>query len=152
MTNFVRPSEQTIKHFINVEGYSETAYQDSLGNWTIGIGHLLSTNPKDNFDRYMWKRADILEQFFVDYNIALKDAKSLYSNFDDLTDNQQLALVDLAFNLGLTKLKKFHKTNKLINEGQFDKAADNLLTTLWAKQVKRRAKITTDLLRTSTKQ
>ena len=142
-------TEKQILHFKDVEGWKNNAYKDSLGYTTIGCGHLLGKDPSAwvKYKGLRWTDEQILAQLERDVDTAVLGAKRLYPKFDTYSKDVQTALIDLVFNLGEVGLSKFNTTNALINSGQFSKAADNLLKTLWAKQVKRRAKITTDLLR-----
>lgn len=144
-------TNKQIAHFREVEGWKNRAYKDSLGYPTIGSGHLLSKDPSswNKFKDLYWTDDEILAQLERDVDTAVNGAKKIYPKFDTYSTDVQTALIDLVFNLGVGGLSKFTTTNALINSGQFDKAADNLLRTLWAKQVKRRAKITTDLLRSN---
>jgi lysozyme len=70
---------------------------------------------------------------------ATQDARKLVVTFDKLSENRQNVLIDMAFNLGRSRLSQFKNTIRLINEGKFDLASQNMLKSLWAKQVKGRA-------------
>lgn len=52
-----------------------------------------------------------------------------------LTDARQVAVTDLAYNLGVTKLLMFHTFLSMMQAGQYDLAAEDLEQTAWARQV-----------------
>ncbi len=56
-----------------------------------------------------------------------------------LDEARQGVLVDMAFNMGIQKLLGFHNTLALIHDGKYIMAAQNMLKSLWAQQVKGRA-------------
>jgi len=45
----------------------------------------------------------------------------------------------MCFNMGITKLLGFKNTLRMMKAGDYDGAADGMLQSLWAKQVKGRA-------------
>jgi lysozyme len=73
-----------------------TAYRDTNNYWTIGVGHLLGTSPRMStiFEREAMALLD------VDIDEAENLARSLVPLFDSLSDPQQRALVNMAFNRG----------------------------------------------------
>lgn len=118
------------------------AYQDSLGYWTIGVGRLIDKRKggglSDDEIEYLlsndMKRAEIT-------------ARKLVKNFDSLSDNRKVVILDLAFNLGETKLAKFVNTLKAVNEGRWEDAAEGMEDSLWYKQVGNRSKKLVKLMR-----
>jgi lysozyme len=58
--------------------------------------------------------------------------------FDQLSEARQHVLLDMAFNLGMNGLLKFRKMLAAIQQGDFEKAADEMLDSKWAKDVKER--------------
>lgn len=59
--------------------------------------------------------------------------------FADLSESRQDVILNMCFNLGLAGLKKFTKFLRAVELGNYDTAADEMLDSLWAKQVKSRA-------------
>jgi GH24 family phage-related lysozyme (muramidase) len=57
-----------------------------------------------------------------------------------LTDARHESLVDMLFNLGLTRFLTFKNTIDDIRRGEWETAADRLRGSLWYKQVKGRAR------------
>jgi lysozyme len=53
----------------------------------------------------------------------------------------------MAFNLGITKLLGFRNTLVAMRQGKYDAAADGMLASAWAAQVKGRAQRLADMMR-----
>lgn len=112
------------------EGNKPTAYQDSLGIWTVGIGH--------NLTRPLSQSA--IQQIFIDdVAEATNDCLHAFPWFADLTQPRQAALVDMCFNLGLPRLQGFRKFLVAMANGDYETAANEMLDSLWAKQTGRRS-------------
>jgi lysozyme len=138
-------SKKTIEHFVFEEGIRLNKYLDTTGHWTIGIGHKLTVQELKNnlFTITVEQAYDILEK---DLDIALKDAKRLFPQYDTYPENVKLALLDMTFNLGFSGFSKFITTIGLIKDRKFKEAADQAMKSLWARQVPNRAKRVTKLL------
>ena len=52
---------------------------------------------------------------------------------------RQAVLLDMIFNLGMARLGYFKKMFRALSEGEYYKASIEMLDSLWASQVKRRA-------------
>lgn len=130
------------KHLYESEDKVPYAYQDSKGYWTIGVGRLidkrLGGGLSDDEIEYLLSN---------DMKKAEITARKLVKNFDALTDNRKVVILDLAFNLGETKLAKFINTLKAINEGRWEDAAKGMENSLWYKQVGRRSKKLVQMMR-----
>jgi lysozyme len=105
-------------------------YQDSLGNWTYGYGHLASKGLPSEI---------ALMLFHADIADALDDVRHNFSCYDTLSRPRQLVLVSMAYNLGRDRLSKFVRFIGAVHLGKYDEAADEMLNSLWAKQVGMRA-------------
>ena len=111
------------------EGLELKPYLDSVGVLTIGYGR--------NLERGITKEeAEML--LLNDLAISTKEGES-FGFFKDLTDNRQDVIVEMLFNLGLTRFKNFKKTIKAIENKDFASAADEMLNSAWANQVGQRA-------------
>lgn len=105
------------------EGVEHEAYQDSVGIWTIGIGH---TGP-DVEPGMVWDDVQVREAWEEDILVA----ESLANGWlDGAQVSQELfdALVDLAFNTG----SKPKTMIKYIKEGNEDAAIDELMRWVYA--------------------
>jgi len=125
------------------EGYSTALYKDSLGNLTGGFGHCFiegSTLPD-----YVW---DII--FNHDFRIALLHASQLLEEYNvpKMNNPREIVLYNMSYNLGYNKLKKFREMFKALQRKDYEDAADCMLDSLWAKQVKSRADRLAKMMRT----
>ena len=112
------------------EGCRHLPYQDSLGVWTVGYGH--------NLEQPL-SHAAVLHIFRDDLNEAMNNCLHAFPWFADLTPARAHALIDMCFNLGLPRFQKFAKFLKAMEQGEYETAANEMLESLWAKQVKSRA-------------
>lgn len=115
------------------EGYEVIPYLDTLQNWTGGIGHKMTAAVAS---QYMQGIPDQLIQawFDTDFKAALAGARA-YVWFPELNVPRQQIIVCLEFNMGPSKFAGFHQTQASIAAGDFVTAPENLLDSLWAKQV-----------------
>ena len=146
-------------------------YPDSLGNPTAGIGHLMQPGTKIGTPiTEHQSRAWFSEDFDAAYAGALtflderagKDAGDELQRqweADDL-DSRHAALIDVAFVLGASKLRKFEKLGRAWKAKDWTAAGDNLLFvdpfahtqvfTPYRRQVKERAVDNAYRIRTNT--
>jgi lysozyme len=121
------------------EGDLLTAYPDSLGNWTIGRGHLL---PPAATGR-SWAGFQIIQStsdryFNGDLLSAMTMAEKLAEWPKCDTPARQNALYEICFNMG-GKWEQFVNTRKALEAQNWQGVHDGLLDSLWAKQVHGRA-------------
>lgn len=112
------------------EGCRLLPYIDSVGVQTIGIGH--------NLHKPLTYAA-VRQIFRDDLNDATNECLHAFPWFADLTEPRQWVLIDMCFNLGLTKLLQFKRFLLACERGDYDTAANEMLDSLWRKQVKSRA-------------
>jgi len=120
------------------EGCKTEVYLDSEGLPTAAIGHLLLgvDGLKVGDDIPM---EAVLEWFKSDCDEALADCRALFLNFDSLPDQVKRVLVNMAFNLGRSRLGKFNNLITAVNEGNWSKAADEMVDSRWYNQVGNRS-------------
>jgi|TARA_B110000902_G_scaffold28571_1_gene30958 lysozyme len=135
--DMVRLRETITRH----EGSRLQMYQDSLGIWTIGVGH--NIQEKGISPKVMELMLD------EDLEEAISELKRSVSFFSKMPQQVQEALVNLSFNMGIPRLMQFKKTLALLREGDFESAADELLDSRYAEQVGRRALEIADMIRTA---
>ena len=137
--------EDLIRH----EGYVAEIYLDSENLPTFGIGHLVTENDME----YTWPVGTpvtderILDVFHADCDVAYSDACALVLNFAGQSVDAQRVIVNMAFNLGRNRLGKFKNFLKAVNEGKYDKAADEMVDSKWYNQVGRRSKELVEIMR-----
>tara|TARA_B110000208_G_C11620487_1_gene377045 strand:+ start:94 stop:504 length:411 start_codon:yes stop_codon:yes gene_type:complete len=133
--------ERLRKTITRHEGARLEMYQDSLGIWTIGVGH--NIQEKGISDRVMNL---MLEE---DLHEAIDEVERNVSFFTEMPEQVQEALVNLSFNMGIPRLMQFKKTLAYLREGDFTSAASELLDSRYATQVGERAIEIADMIRTA---
>ena len=115
------------------EGYSDTVYIDSVGVPTVGYGHALLQGSK-----IPHVVAELL--FDQDFDIAVKDYEILTLRWSiNLEPVRRGVLINMLFNMGMSRVSKFQKMLTALQAGDYDKAADEMLDSRWATQVGKRA-------------
>jgi lysozyme len=141
--------EQIKEDLVRHEGYVTEIYLDSENLPTFGIGHLVTENDME----YTWPVGTpvtderILQVFHDDCNAACTDASALFLNFNSHPEDVQRVLVNMAFNLGRSRLGKFKNMITAVNEGNYSKAADEMVDSKWYRQVKRRGEELVEIMR-----
>jgi len=133
--------QMIIKH----EGLKTRPYQDSLGLWTVGVGHLIGNGkslPSDMNREFSQKEVmDMFEQDFAKhYSIAQRTP-----GWDKANEAGKGAMIDLAFNMGQW-WNKFPNTAKALAAGDFAGAAAGLRDSKWFQQVGNRGKEVASLM------
>ena len=105
-------------------------YQDSVGLITIAWGR--------NLDHKGISPAIAQLMFDEDYGDALGDCESL-PYWEQLDGARQMVLVDMVFNLGLTRFLRFKKLNVALVIKDYTAAAAEMVDSKWYRQVGRRA-------------
>lgn len=117
------------------EGVVSTAYKDSLGLLTIGIGRLIDPKVPGS-----GLRPDEIEYLFNnDLNDRIETLAKSIPWILDLDEARQGVLLNMSFQLGVSGLLKFKNTLELIRTGKYVEAATAMLQSLWAKQTPKRA-------------
>lgn len=112
------------------EGKRNLPYTDTVGKLTIGVGrNLTDVGLSDD---------EITLMLDNDINRVFRELTSNVACFGSLDDTRQHVLMDMCF-MGIEKLLKFTKMLAAIEQRDFDRAADEMLNSLWAKQVGDRA-------------
>jgi len=131
------------------EGVRLSAYLDSVGVLTIGVGHNCVVAPVDGVtsvgDTISKEKSNAL---FADDLIAI--ASSLIEQeplFLQQTQPRRNALLDMAFNLGVKGIGGFQKMWCAIEKQDYDAAAAEMLDSKWARQVGNRAVELADMMK-----
>lgn len=122
------------------ESYRQFPYSDTTGHITVGIGRNLSDRGISTTEAFYLLDDDII-YFYGKLSHFLPW-------FIKLSENRQIALVDMCFNLGIQGFLNFHETIAALESGDYEKASDNMLLSLWAKQVGERATTLANIIRT----
>ena len=109
-------------------------YKCSAGHWTIGIGRNVDVNGGLGLSD---KEVDfLLEQ---DIERVIKELSTEYDWFNDLDDVRKDAMIDISFNLGATKLRKFVMALDAMATADYKTAAKEFLDSDWSRTVKGRS-------------
>ena len=76
---------------------------------------------------------------FNDVQDAIKELDNNLPFFENLTENRRNALIDMRFNLGLTRFMGFKKMLTALERKDYETAAIEAINSRWAKQVGARA-------------
>jgi lysozyme len=110
------------------------AYQDSLGYWTIGVGRLIDKRKGGGISP---AESDFLLHNDVDaVTTSLKEYLPWFAALDTV---RQAVLVNMGFNLGIVGLLTFHNSLSLMEKGDWNGAAAEILKSRWAAEVGERA-------------
>lgn len=112
-------------------------YLDSLGHLTIGWGHNLENGIRPD-------EAELI--FQNDLKQAIKELEQ-FSWYLTQPKGVKAALINMNFNLGITKLLDFHAMIHALIEKNYNAAATAALNSLWAKQVHHRANEIADMIK-----
>lgn len=111
------------------EGRRNVAYKDSVGIWTVGVGHNLQVPISD----------DAIDVILAD------DLRTVEAELDQALPwwrregwVRRLALIDLCFNLGIQGLLGFRNTLAAWKAGDYRGAAEGLTASKWFGQVGQR--------------
>jgi len=147
------------------EGFSATPYRDSEGYPTVAIG--IRIGPKGAaMSNYSFtvplSVAQIWTQQFVDdlmnqintnqkyagVRLAMGKCVEQAATTPAYQNPRCAVLLSMAYQMGLDGLAGFPNTLTLVDHGEWDKAADAMLQSKWAKQTPARAKRHSDQMRT----
>ncbi len=136
--------EQLKKH----EGFEPDYYQCTAGKKTIGYGRNVDNNPftdeefemlgRDNFD-VIPMTEDEAEILLLNDVRQVEAAITHLLPWNKLSSARQAVCTSMAFNLGTAGFSRFKLMIGAINDAYFDKAAQEMLSSRWAKQVHGRA-------------
>jgi len=154
-------TSQLLDMLIRDEGLELKVYKDTLGIDTIGAGRNLRDRPltvaqlqhlglSDMQDLYdngitLYGARYILR---IDVDIAERELITAHSCVEFLNAPRQMVCVNMAFNLGVPRLKLFKNMWSAIHRKDYERAAVEMLDSRWAKQVKGRATRLSDIMRT----
>jgi len=124
------------------EGVETHAYQCSANKITIGVGR--NVDPVDGLGLSQDEIEYLLKNDIDRVRVELGDE---YEWFNDLVPARQDAMIDISFNLGATRLRKFKKALKAMADEDYEKAANEFMDSRWSEQVGRRAYTVTQMIR-----
>ena len=131
-----RIKAQLVRH----EGLRLKPYRCTAGKLTIGIGRNLDDRGISQREAYVLLENDIqnCEKQLLD------EIPEIYNGLDDV---RKSVLLNMCFNLGIKGLLEFKNTLTFIAAGDWERAANGMLASKWAKQVGKRAIELSELMR-----
>lgn len=147
--NQMTPEKLIVQQIRMEEGWRNTVYKDSVGLATIGFGHNISGRKLTRieherlFPGYQyhisieqmidyWKKNPLSEEDGVyllkqDIEIARQDCVIIFGKlWDDIPQEKKVPLVDMAFNLGLSRLMGFRKMIAAVKESNWKEAGNQI--------------------------
>ena len=130
--------EDVKKMVIRHEGMRNEPYKDSLGLWTIGVGHLIGNGKSlpPEWNR-KFSNEEVMNLFEKDFADHVKIAEQTPS-YDKANEGGKGAFIDLAFNMGKW-WPKWPGTKAKLEQEDFAGAAAGLKDSKWYTQVGTRA-------------
>ena len=119
------------EQLIRDEGLRLKAYQDSEGVWTIGYGTNLQVLEIDRALAERW-----LDDEIAHIRLVLPVR---YPWMVELDEARRGVLENMAYNLGIFGLGKFHRMLMALAEKDYETAAKEMLSSKWSEQVGVRA-------------
>lgn len=107
-------------------------YKCPADKWTIGWGYNVEAHGLDDHIAEM-----LLNQAL---NTAQLEASKLVKNWANICAPRKSVLIDMTYNMGITKLKKFKKMIAAIEQEDWKEAAAQMKDSAWYKQVGNRSK------------
>jgi len=131
-----RIKAQLVRH----EGLRLKPYRCTAGKLTIGIGRNLDDRGISQKEAYVLLENDIqnCEKQLLD------EIPEIYNGLDDV---RKSVLLNMCFNLGIKGLLEFKNTLAFIAAGDWERAANGMLASKWAKQVGKRAIELSEMMR-----
>ncbi len=131
-----RIKAQLIRH----EGLRLKPYRCTAGKLTIGIGRNLDDCGISQAEAYVMLINDIM-------NCEKQLQSKIPDIYNGLDEVRKSVLLNMCFNLGINGLLGFKNTLAFVKAGDWERAANNMLVSKWAKQVGRRAIELSELMR-----
>jgi lysozyme len=112
------------------EGYRDVAYQDSVGVWTVGYGTNLQILEVDE---------GLAEEWLLEALRSCEEQVDAIEGVDALSPARRDILIEMAYNLGISGLRRFRNMWSNLRAGNFEAASVEMLDSKWARQVGNRA-------------
>ena len=113
------------------EWLSLFSYKCPVVKLTIGYGRNIEDNGITSGEAEYLLKNDIERCYIQVYNS--------FKFFPELSDARQEVLINMCYNLGLSRLMSFKRMMTALTEGKYLRAADEMMDSKWARQVGIRA-------------
>lgn len=135
--------KQNIRFIKISEGFKKHSYKCSGGKWTIGWGFNIEDNPTPKFieDGNLWHEGqelslNVAEQW-LDYLMdkTIQELKTALPEFEFYEDYVQFVLIDMCYNLGITRLLGFKNMLRAVADRNRIMMEIEMVDSNWFKQV-----------------
>lgn len=126
------------------EGYREHPYRDTKGLWTAGIGRCLETNPLTSGEwKYLLDSGQLALSITHDGAVWLMESQlqairgqcqRIFDFWADLDDARRDVLVEMCFQMSITKVLGFHDMLAAIRGKRWTAAAQAGMDSDWARK------------------
>lgn len=121
------------------EGFRSKPYRCTAGKLTIGYGRNIEDNGITQQEA---------EQLLInDITRVRTELSNKFDWFFDIPESKQNVLINMCFNLGISRLLGFKKFLAALKVHNYSAAADEMLDSKWAKQVGARAMRLANIMR-----
>ena len=127
-----RIEKEEIAQIFNDESLRLCQYKDSLGNATIGVGHLVLEREK--LPKCISSH-EAISLLIKDYRYAKHNVEKRYPWAEG---EVKLVLINMTFQLGENRLSKFKQTLKYLEQGEYQLASGEVLDSTLYRQSPRR--------------
>lgn len=131
--------EEAVERVKKHEGLRLKPYRCPAGKLTIGYGRNIEDNGITE--------EEAEELLLNDLTTAEEELLMACPWAEKIDRCRYYVLVELVFNMGITRFKGFKKMLGACEKGEWSKASDELLDSLYAKQVGKRAKTLANILK-----
>lgn len=152
INSIIEDPEALMERLRKHEGVRFEPYKCSAKKWTIGIGRNLDDVGFSNqeliwlflHDGFEGAKGVIASSLSLsgatyllinDINRTITELKKRVPSFAGLNDARKQALVDMCFNLGLSRFLRFKNMLAALDRRDWDLAAEEMLDSKWARQV-----------------
>jgi lysozyme len=133
-------AEEIFRRTKQFEGFRSHVYKDTIGVPTIGYGATMWYGKKVTMDHTPITEVLASRKLRGDIFQAVMDCQELYGReFAELLDVEQEILIHMAFQLGITKLRKFVNMNAAVLIHDIGKWEMEMKDSLWWRQTPRPA-------------
>jgi len=130
-----------IQQLMSDEGYRRFAYRDPVGQtWTIGYGRNLEDVGVDKEEALYLLKNDIER--------ARQHLARSFEFFEELDGIRQDVLINMCFNIGINRLLGFRRMIRALQMKNYDKAAAEMVDSLWYMQVPNRVTRLAQIMKT----
>jgi lysozyme len=124
---------------IRHEGLRLKPYRDTSGKLTLGVGR--------NLEDVGITREEALLLLDNDIARVRHEVERAFAWFSRLNPARRDVVLNMVFNLGLSRFRRFRKVIAAIKARDWEQAAREMLASLWARQVGRRARELAEMMR-----